>query len=140
MSETDREPERRGDRAAAYLERYMARRPGLTVGELAFSLQVDKRDLRRLLAERSIGWRLDERLAAYFGDDFVEAMYRPVIGSEGSQRLRELDRERAEICAREARLASRRAAAHSPEPAESGQLWLVPVEAGPGPAPSRRKG
>ena len=56
---------------------------------------MDKRDLRRLLNEQSVGWRLEDSLAAYFGDDFVEAVFRPVVGDRGSQRLREIERARA---------------------------------------------
>lgn len=107
----------------------MAVHQGLSLGELSFRIRADKRDLRRLLNEQTIGWRLDERLAAYFGDDFVEAMYRPVIGPTGSQRLRELERERSEIAAREARLASRREAARSRGAEDRGHLRLVPEQA-----------
>lgn len=96
----------RGDRVATYLEDYMNSHPGLSLGELAFSLNADKRDLRRLLNDRSCGWRLEDALAGYFGDDFVEAVFRPVVGN---RRERELERERAEIAARSERLQRDRA-------------------------------
>lgn len=108
----------RGERVAAYVEAYFAFHPGLTVGELAFRLKADKRDLRRLLQDRSCGWRLEDSLAAYFGDDFVEAVFRPVIGTGPSRREKELERERAEMAARRERLErdreARREAASEP--------------------------
>lgn len=94
----------RGARVAAYVAEYLDAHRGLSNGELAFRLKVDKRDLRRLLAERSCGWRLEDALAAYFGPDFVDAVFAPVIGTGPSIRERELDRERAEIAARRERL------------------------------------
>lgn len=96
----------RGERVAAYVEDYMKFHPGLSLGELAFRLKADKRDLRRLLNDRSCGWRLEDALAGYFGDDFVEAVFRPVVGN---RREKELERERAEIAARSERLQRDRA-------------------------------
>lgn len=82
----------------------MQAHPGLSQGELAFRLRVDKRDMQRLLRDRSCGWRLEDALAAYFGDDMVEAVFAPVIGTGPSRRQIELDRERAELNARHERL------------------------------------
>lgn len=96
----------RGERVATYVEDYMRVHPGLALGELAFRLRADKRDLRRLLNDRSCGWRLEDALAGYFGDDFVEAVFRPVVGN---RREKELERERAEIAARSERLQRDRA-------------------------------
>lgn len=104
---TDRkvtEPDSRGERVATYVSDYMDCQRGLSVPELAFRLRADKRDLQRLLRERSCGWRLEDKLAGYFGDDFVEHVFRPVIGTGPSRRQKELDRERAEITARAERL------------------------------------
>jgi hypothetical protein len=93
-----------GERVAAYVEDYLAKHRGLTLGELAFSLKADKRDLQRLVRDRSCGWRLAEGLAAYFGRDFVEALFGPIVGDGPSIREKELERERAEIAARRERL------------------------------------
>lgn len=90
----------RGERVAVYIESYLAAHRGLSVGELAFRLRADKRDLGRLLRDRSCGWRLEDSLAAYFGSDFVDAVFAPVLGDGPSIRQRELDRERAELNAR----------------------------------------
>lgn len=90
----------RGERVAAYVENYLAAHRGLSVGELAFRLRADKRDLGRLLRDRSCGWRLEDSLAAYFGPDFVDAVFAAVLGDGPSIRQRELDRERAELNAR----------------------------------------
>lgn len=94
----------RGDRVARYVEDYLRTHQGLALGELAFRLHADKRDLQRLIRDRSCGWRLEDALAAYFGPDFVDAVFAPVIGDGPSIRERELDRERAAIAARRERL------------------------------------
>lgn len=99
----------RGERVATYLESYMAAHHGLSVGELSFRLKADKRDLRRLLQDRSCGWRLEDALAAYFGPDFVDAVFAPVLGHGPSIREQELERERAELSARRHRLEQIRA-------------------------------
>ena len=104
---TDRkvtEPDSRGERVATYVQDYLDAHKGLSVSELAFRIHADKRDLQRLLRDHSCGWRIEDRLAAYFGDDFVEHIFRPVIGTGPSRRQQELDRERAEIAARAERL------------------------------------
>lgn len=98
------EPDPRGERVARYVDDYLAAHQGLALGELAFRLRADKRDLQRLLRDRSCGWRLEDALAAYFGDDFIETIFRPVIGTGAAIRERELDRERTEIAARNERL------------------------------------
>lgn len=103
------EPEPRGERVAKYVEDYLDVHKGLSLGELSFRLKVDKRDLQRLIRDRSCGWRLEDALAAYFGDDFVEAIFRDIVGSGPAQRERELERERAEIAARRERLERERA-------------------------------
>lgn len=94
----------RGERVAAYVEAYLTARRGLSLGELAFRLHADKRDLQRLLRDRSCGFRLEDSIAAYFGRDFGEAVFGPLWGDGPSQRLQEIERERAEISAREGRL------------------------------------
>lgn len=98
----------RGERVAAYVEDYLKVHGGLSVGELSFRLKADKRDLRRLLQDRSCGWRLEDSLAAYFGPDFVDAVFAPVLGHGPSRREIELERERAELAARRQRLKRRR--------------------------------
>lgn len=103
------EPAPRGERVAKYVEDYVEAHKGLSLGELAFRLRADKRDLQRLVRDRSCGWRLEDALAAYFGDDFVDAVFRPIIGAGPSIRERELERERIEIAARRERLEKERA-------------------------------
>jgi hypothetical protein len=99
----------RGERVAEFVETYLKDHPGLSQGELAFRIRADKRDVQRLLRDRSVGHRLEEALAAYFGDWFVETIFRPVIGDCPSQRERELERERADIAARRGLLERQRA-------------------------------
>lgn len=120
------EPESRGERVAAYLDDYLNHQRGLSISELAFRLKADKRDLQRLLRDRSCGWRLEDRLAAYFGDDFIEHVFRPVIGTGPSRREAELERERAEIAARRARLERDRAARRADRAQGCASLRMVP--------------
>lgn len=75
---------------------------GCTASELAFRIRQDKRDVQRLLDLKSCGPRLEDALAAAFGWPFVEAVMAPVIESSIEA---EIARERAEIAAREERLA-----------------------------------
>lgn len=89
------DPEPRGERVAKWIEAHMAA-TGVSVPELAFRLRTDKRDLQRLLRDRSCGHRLEGALAAYFGWDFVEDVFTPAIGA-------------GPITAREALLAARQA-------------------------------
>lgn len=99
----------RGERVADYVEKYLGTHPGLSLGELAFRLKADKRDVQRLLRDRSCGHRLEDALAAYFGRDFGEAVFGPLWGDGPSIREKELERERAEMAARRARLERLRA-------------------------------
>lgn len=94
-------PARRGERVAHWVETYMEAQ-GCSLGEVAFRVRQDKRDLERLLSQRSCGHRLEDALAAYFGWPFVEAVMAPVIDSTIEA---EIAKERAEIAAREERLA-----------------------------------
>jgi hypothetical protein len=94
----------RGERVAAYVEDYLAVHGGLTLSELAFRLRADKRDLQRLLRDRSVGHALEDALAAYFGRDFGEAVFGDLWGTGESRRELELERERAELAARRERL------------------------------------
>lgn len=71
----------RGERIARWVEDYMAEH-GLGVGEIAFRVKADKRDVRRLLSDRSCGPRLNDDLEAAFGWDFVEQVATPVIGAD----------------------------------------------------------
>lgn len=120
----------RGERVATYLETYLQAHGGLSVGELSFRLKVDKRDMRRLLQDRSCGWRLEDALAAYFGPDFVDAVFAPVVGRGPSIRERELDRERAEISARNERLERDRAARRQVRSEGLPVLRMVPDQVG----------
>jgi hypothetical protein len=124
MDKNDTVPTR-GERVAAYVEAYLRAHEGLSLGELAFRLRADKRDMRRLLNERSCGWRLEDALAAYFGPDFVDAVFAPVCGSGPSLRERELERERAEIAARRERLERDRAARQMARTEGSAVLRMV---------------
>jgi hypothetical protein len=120
----------RGERVAAYIDDYLKTHTGLSVSELAFRLKADKRDLRRLLQDRSCGWRLEDSLAAYFGPDFVDAVFAPVIGHGPSRREIELERERAELAARRERLERRRAEDRAFYAARPAGLRVVPQQAG----------
>jgi len=127
--QSNTEPEGRGERVACWVERYMQAQ-GLSIGEVAFRIRADKRDVRRLLADRSCGHRLEDKLAAYFGWTFVRTVMAPVIETAIEA---EIDRERSEIAAREARLAKLYAARAEAPPASG----LVPPQVGAGPASLR---
>lgn len=129
MSENLRLPERRGERVAAWVDDYM-RAQGCTPGEVAFRIRQDKRDVERLLRDRSCGHRLEDALAAYFGWPFVRAVMAPVI--EDSIGV-EIAKERAEIAAREERLA-RLYRAREASGASSGPVL---ADARPAPSPAR---
>lgn len=100
----------RGERVASYVEDYLNYHGGLSLGELSFRLQADKRDLQRLIRDRSVGHALEDALAAYFGRDFGEAVFGDLWGTGASKRERELDREKTELAARRDRLERLRAA------------------------------
>jgi type II secretory pathway component PulM len=106
----------RGERIARWLEAYMAEQ-GLSVGEIAFKLKADKRDVRRLLAERSCGPRLNDDLEAAFGWDFIEAVATPVVGADPiTARERAIEQRLAQAAALHERVERERAvrAAASP--------------------------
>lgn len=94
----------RGERVAAYVEEYLTYHGGLSISELAFRLRADKRDLQRLIRDRSVGHALEDALAAYFGRDFGEAVFGDLWGQGASKREKELERERVELAARRERL------------------------------------
>lgn len=94
-------PAHRGERIAAWLGDRIASEK-TTVAEIAFRIRQDRRDVQRLLDTNSCGHRLEDALAAHFGWPFVRAVMAPVIDTEIEA---EIARERAEIAAREARLA-----------------------------------
>jgi transcriptional regulator with XRE-family HTH domain len=100
----------RGERVAAYVESYLNDHSGLSQSELAFRLRVNKRDLQRLIRDRSVGHALEDALAAYFGRDFGEAVFGDLWGTGASKRELELSREIAELAARRERLERMRAA------------------------------
>lgn len=86
----------RGERVAAFVEQHMNQHRGLTLGEIAFRVGADKRDMQRLLRERSCGWRLEDDLVVYFGAPFVRAVFAELC--EGpSLRERELQAELSDL-------------------------------------------
>jgi hypothetical protein len=94
----------RGERCATFVEDYLASHPGLSLGELAFRLKADKRDLQRLLRDRSIGHALEDSLHAYFGRIVGEWVFGDLWGAGPSARERELELEKASLAARRERL------------------------------------
>ena len=116
----------RGERVAAYVEAYLKSHPGLSLGELAFRLRADKRDMRRLINDRSVGHRLEDSLAAYFGAEFVDALFPMARGP--SAREQELERERAEIAARRERLERDREASRGRWTDPAAVLRVLPDE------------
>lgn len=115
----------RGERVAAWIERELDRR-GMTISELAFMARVDKRDLHRLMNDRSIGWRLEDDLAAFFGWDFTEAVMTPVHGADPTTaRERELEQRLAQAAALHERIERDRALDAAARP----RLALVAGEA-----------
>lgn len=122
-------PDHRGARVARWVEDYIAVQK-CSVAEVAFRIRQDRRDVQRLLDTRSCGHRLEDALAAYFGWPFVEAVMAPVIDTSIEA---EIARERAEIAAREERLARLERARTSTRTG----LRLVNSEAGPGASPPR---
>lgn len=118
----------RGERVALWVEKHM-QTAGLGLTELAFRVGADKRDLQRLLRERSCGHRLEDRLAAHFRWDFVEQVMTPVIGADPlTAREAELETRMAEAAAIHARLERERAvrAAHGPGDAGRDRAHVFP--------------
>lgn len=99
----------RGERVAGFVKDYLKAHPGLTPSELCVRLQIDKRDLERLLRDKSVGHRLEDKLAAYFGQLFIDALFPPEMFGKRSIRERELATELAELSARNERLEKERA-------------------------------
>lgn len=111
----------RGERVAQFVQDYLACHPGLSISELAFRIHADKRDLQRLLRDRSVGHALEDALAAYFGRIFGDAIFGPIWGQGPSRRERHLARELNEIEARRLRLEALRNADLTSRPAD----WLA---------------
>lgn len=127
MVKSDSVPSR-GERIAAWVKRYMLE-AGVSVGELAFRLQIDKRDLRRLLNENSCGPRLNDALEAAFQHDFMDAVAAPLMGGDRIAVLeREIASERAKIAALDRRLEREKAARLARDAAVGGSLRLVAEE------------
>lgn len=120
----------RGVRVAAYVRSYLNLHKGLSLGELAFRLKVDKRDLYRLVNDESCGWRLEDRLAAYFGPTFVDEVFAPLFPSGRSIRELELEQERADMAARNERLERDRQARARAADEPRAALRVVADEAG----------
>lgn len=94
-------PPHRGERVAAWVGDYIGAQK-CSVAEVAFRIKQDRRDVQRLIDTKSCGHKLEDALAAYFGWPFVEAVMAPVIDTSIEA---EIAKERAEIAAREERLA-----------------------------------
>ena len=121
---SDRYPAR-GERIAAWVDNYM-KANGLSLGELAFRVKADKRDLRRLLNERSCGPRLNDALEEAFEWDFIEQVATPVVGADPiAARERALERRLAEAAALHARVEREHAVRKGAAATEGGHLALV---------------
>lgn len=114
-------PAHRGERVAQWVQDHL-RAQRCSVAELAFRIKQDRRDVQRLIDTRSCGHKLEDALAAHFGWPFVEAVMAPIIDTSIEA---EIAKERAEIAAREERLARLYRAS---TPTHSGPR-LVPAEA-----------
>lgn len=126
----------RGERVAAWVEGFL-KREGVSLCELAFKASVDKRDLQRLLRDRSVGHRLEDDLAAFFGQTFVDAVMAPVVGVHITLLERQLEQRLAEA----ARLHEQveREKRHGPGSAPGAALLrLVAGTTGASPAPLGR--
>jgi hypothetical protein len=101
----------RGDRIATWAERLM-QRTGMGISELAHRLPADKRDLRRLIAKRSCGPKLNDSFERAFGLDFILN-----VSAAGPDEIAvfqaELANDHAIIAAREQRIARLTAAAEA---------------------------
>jgi hypothetical protein len=125
-------PEHRGQRVAAWVEDYLKVQK-CSVAELAFRIRQDRRDVQRLLDVKSCGHRLEDALAAYFGWVFVRAVMAPVIDNNIEA---EIAREKAEIAAREDRLARLYRARDVGRPGPrlvdaEGRTWAAPARRQP---------
>jgi type II secretory pathway component PulM len=108
MSKMNRYPAR-GERIAPWVEAYM-RANGLSVGELAFKVKADKRDLQRLIKDRSCGPRLNDALEEALGWEFIEEVATPVVGADPiTAREREVEQRLAQAAALHARVERERA-------------------------------
>lgn len=118
----------RGERIARWVQDYMARQR-VAVAELAFRINVDRRDLTRLIRERSIGPRLNDALEEAFGCEFIDAVAAPVVGGDRITVLeREIASEKARIAALDARLEREKTARRALDASLGGQLRLVAEE------------
>lgn len=122
----DRYPSR-GERIASWVEDYMAR-TGTTVSEFAFRTRADKRDIRRLINEKSCGPRLNDALEEVFGYDFIDAVALPVVGDRITALEREVANERAKMAAKDAQIAREKALRTARAAAPGGELRLVASE------------
>lgn len=78
---------------------------GLSIGELAFKVRADKRDIRRLLHDRSCGPRLNDALEETFAWDFIEQVATPVVGADPiTAREREVEKRLSQAAALHARV------------------------------------
>lgn len=99
----------RGERVATWVEDYLAQ-TGRTLSELAFQAKADKRDLQRLIRDRSCGHRLEDQLAETFGWSFVDAVMAPAVGGDRLSMLeKEFEKRQAEAAAIHARIERERA-------------------------------
>jgi len=116
----------RGARVADWVARLLVE-TGMSAGEFAFKVGADKRDVQRLLNDRNIGWRLEDKIAAAYGWDFVEAVMTPVVGADPiTARENEIEQRLTEAAALHARLERERSARGAPKDPGG----LVPVHRG----------
>lgn len=120
----------KGERIAAFVDDYLNKHKGLSLGELAFRIKADKRDLQRLVRDRSVGHALEDNLHQYFGAIFGAAIYGDLWGSGPSKREQELERERAEMAALRERLERDREAARQARAPSVPGLRMVSDQAG----------
>lgn len=121
----------RGERVAGWVEGLM-RASGMSPGEFAFKVRADKRDVQRLLADRSCGHRLEDKIAAVFRWDFIEAVMSPVCGGDPlAVREEQLAQRLAEAAAIHARVERERSLRVGLPP----RLGMAPVGRGAGRLP-----
>lgn len=96
---------RLGERIALW-----AKARNLGTKEIAMKARLDVRTARAVL-EGGAGGQVFDRLSEAYGWDFIEHVMTPVVGADPiTAREREIEHERREIAAREARLQRLRAA------------------------------
>lgn len=110
---------------------------GLTEKELSMRVGIDLRTARSA-KEGSCGPHTFDAMSRAFGWDFIEFVMTPVVGADPiTAREREIENERKEIAAREARLDRARAARRMPVAEDRSWPRLATPKNGPERAPDR---